>query len=1049
MKPVLLVMNAFGPYAKRTEVPFEKLGPEGLFLICGDTGAGKTTIFDAVTFALYGEPSGSTRTAESLRSNFADPTEKTFVELTFTHRGKRYRVKRNPRYQRPKRGGGMTAENAEAELIRPDGTVGSGATAVTREMEELMGIDCRQFRQTSMIAQGEFLKLLLAGSAERSEIFRRVFDTGLYRRMQDSLKERAQYLGAQMEENARSILQDASSARPDGIILTDEMLKRFTGQNNVNLAGGLLEQMTASVAADEKKAAETDVRKQKAKDLAADLTARIAEAEQRNRSFEELKQARARAAELENRAEEMQEAGKKLRRAERAQNLVFPAQQSYLREQAASGRLSRTVTETKERIDGLTAKLASLAGTLDAERAKEPRRTELEAKAAGLAAALPQYEKVRAAKERAAQIQKEFENAEKQGGDFQSRRDSLKTKLNGFARELETLKDAETGRVACEAESRAEEQNAVSLSAIRKKAEEVVCGHSAWQKLKQSYRAAEARYLEAGRRAEEADAVFLREQAGLMAEKLADGEPCPVCGSTAHPHKASPTEGAPDEAEVRRLKTEGEKLREELKQAGFRTQEAKAKYESDTSNLRSSAEAVLGNLDGCGTVKLLESRVEEARAALREKQEKLAERLASLRAQCERKAWLEGQRKKTEISLEEAEDTAKRAEEQRNRLQAALESKKSEEEALRGTLAFPSAEEAQKALAAWKAELRAMKESLEQAEQAHRSCENDLSAAKAVLAGSAAELDSQTAREREAQCEYAEKRAAAGFVSEGDYLAARLPEERAEELRQALESYREECVRVRETVGRLEQATAGKQPEDIGALRQVLVQAQAGETEADGTLRGISLRLDGNRRCAGQMKRSLEQRAKLNKAYESALDLDRTANGSLPGRQRLNFEQFVQAAYFNRILEQANLRLSEMTNGRYEFRRREEATDLRVRFGLDLDVMDYYTGCPRDVKSLSGGESFKASLALALGLSDVVQSGSGGVRIETMFIDEGFGSLDDESRRQAINTLSKLAGGGRFVGIISHVSELKEQIDRRIVVRRGMTGSTLQLYPAG
>jgi exonuclease SbcC len=441
--------------------------------------------------------------------------------------------------------------------------------------------------------------------------------------------------------------------------------------------------------------------------------------------------------------------------------------------------------------------------------------------------------------------------------------------------------------------------------------------------------------------------------------------------------------------------------------------------------------------------------VEEARAALREKQEKLAERLVSLRAQCERKAWLEGQRKKTEILLEEAEDTAKRAEEQRNRLQAALESKKSEEEALRGTLAFPSAEEAQKALAAWKAELRAIKESLEQAEQAHRSCENDLSAAKAVLAGSAAELDSQAAREREAQHEYAEKRAAAGFVSEGDYLAARLPEERAEELRQALESYREECVRVRETAGRLEQTTAGKQPEDIGALRQVLVQAQAGETEADETLRGISLRLDGNRRCAGQLKRSLEQRAKLNKAYESALDLDRTANGSLPGRQRLNFEQFVQAAYFNRILEQANLRLSEMTNGRYELRRREEATDLRVRFGLDLDVMDYYTGCPRDVKSLSGGESFKASLALALGLSDVVQSGSGGVRIETMFIDEGFGSLDDESRRQAINTLSKLAGGGRLVGIISHVSELKEQIDRQIVVRRGMTGSTLQLYPAG
>lgn len=1045
MKPVLLVMDAFGPYAGHTEVPFRELGSEGLFLVCGDTGAGKTTIFDAVTFALYGEPSGSTRTAESLRSNFADPAEKTYVELTFSHRGSVYRVKRNPRYLRPKRGGGMTAENADAELTFPDGRVCSGATAVTKEIETLMGIDCRQFRQTSMIAQGEFLKLLLAGSSERSEIFRRVFDTGLYLRVQSILKDRAQNLGAQMAENARSILQDAASARPDGKNLTEETLAQFAEQNNVSLAGGLLETLSASVAADEKLAEDTAAQKQKEKDRTTGLTACLAEAKQRNQSFEELTQARTHAAELGQRAPQAEKMEKQLHRAEQAQNLVFPAQQAYLREKEATDNLWKTAGETREKINELTTKLAELAAKREAERKKEPRRTELEAKTAGLSDALPQYEKVCTAQEAEKQLQKQLEDAESRCRAVEEKQKSLKSTLDGLTRELETLKDAEAGRASCEAEAKAEEKASGSIEAIRKKAAEVLSGHAVWQKLKQDYTSAEARFLEEGRRAEEADAVFLREQAGLMAEKLADGEPCPVCGSTSHPRKAVLTQGAPDEAEVRRLKAENEKLRGELEQLGLSVQKAKSTFESDVSNLRSAAEAALGNLDGCKTVKSLQICAEEAAAASAAKRKALAERLALLSAQCRRKAKREEQRKQAENGREEAEVSANDANDRKNRLRAALEAKQSEEKTLRGTLAFQSEQEARKALAAWQDELQEMRKSLEQAEEEHRACENTLSAAQALLKRNAAELETQGARAAEQQRAYEEKRASAGFASEEEYLSARLPEERAEALRKELESYREECRRTRETVERLEKATAGLKPDDTAALSEELEKAQAGEAQADEELRGISLRLDGNRRCAQRMKQSLAARAKLIEAYETALDLDRTANGSVPGRQRLNFEQFVQAAYFTRILEQANLRLSEMTNGRYELRRREEATDLRVKFGLDLDVMDYYNGCLRDVKSLSGGESFKASLSLALGLSDVVQSGSGGVRIETMFIDEGFGSLDDESRRQAIATLSKLAGGGRLVGIISHVSELREQIDRRIVVSRGLTGSSLRI----
>lgn len=322
MKPLNLVVCAFGPYAGRTEIPLHKFGSGGLFLICGATGAGKTTIFDAITFALYGEASGSTRTADTLRSDFADPSAKTFVDLTFTHAGKLYRVVRNPRYLRPKRKGGMTTENADAALTRPDGSVCSGASAVTREIVQLLGIDCKQFRQTSMIAQGEFLKLLLADSAERSDIFRRVFDTGLYRRIQDLLRTRSQELSAQMNENARAILQDAGAIRPDGNFLTADTLAEFSAENDVHLAPQMLKQLSASIEAERKTAEQVSVGRNAARAETEKLAAQIAAAEQVNRAFDELKSTKQKALGLKELSQTMANTEAKIRAAEQAQAQV-------------------------------------------------------------------------------------------------------------------------------------------------------------------------------------------------------------------------------------------------------------------------------------------------------------------------------------------------------------------------------------------------------------------------------------------------------------------------------------------------------------------------------------------------------------------------------------------------------------------------------------------------------------------------------------------------------------------------------------------------------
>ncbi len=1045
MKPLDLVMSAFGPYAGRAEVPLRELGSSGLFLVCGDTGAGKTTVFDAITFALYGEASGSTRTADTLRSDFAASDAKTYVELTFSHAGKIYKIRRNPRYRRPKRGGGTTMEGADAALTRPDGTVCSGAGAVTAEITALLGIDCRQFRQTAMIAQGEFLRLLLADSAERSEIFRRVFDTGVCRRIQDALKGREQELKSALEDNARAVFQDAAAAVPDGTALTGEALARFAEEGNVNAADRLLELLAQSCGADGREAEELSARRGAARAETAALTGKIAAAEQLERTFALLGEARRRCAELEAQAPQREREQRRETAAERAETLVAPAHRAYLRERDAARRLGEAAAASVQKIAEEERALAQSQAALEREQGKEARRSELAGETARLAAALPEYEKIRSLGDAAERTERELGALSTERDAAAASRAALKADLQKRAEELEALRDAEAQRAACEGKLRLQEQVCARLEQILKGASGVLGTLKTCRDRRERYEKAEPLFRRANRSAEEAEIAFLRGQAGLMAARLTDGQPCPVCGSTVHPRPAPLPRPAPDEAELKRLKAERDRRRAELESAGFAAKEASARLESDRENLRAAASAVLGDLTGCKSVRELIARAEAARDSARAVRAELERSLAALKERCGRKSRLGEEQKRQEKSLAEAEARAADLDGKCAALRAAAQAKRAQEQTLRGTLRFGSAEEARDELKRRSEELDGLRKALERAQREHAACGTALGAEKAVLAQTRRNREETERQREEKRAEYAASLARSGFSNEADYLAALLPEGELEELKRRVAAYRDDLRSAREAAARLEAEMAGKSPADCGKLKAALAGAQAREAECEKTLRGISSRLDGNRRVLARLKRSLGERGALLERYEGALDLSRTANGALAGRQRLNFEQFVQAAYFGRILERANLRLSGMTDGRYVLLRREAASDLRARFGLDIDVLDHYTGKIRGVKSLSGGESFKASLALALGLSDVVQSRSGGVRIETMFVDEGFGSLDDESRRQAVEALADLARGDRLVGIISHIAELREQIDRQVVVTRGMAGSTVRV----
>lgn len=1044
MKPLHLVMNAFGPYAGRAELPLSEFGPSGLFLISGDTGAGKTTVFDAITFALFGEASGSTRTPDTLRSDFAPAGEKPFVELTFSHGEKVYRVVRSPRYRRPKRGGGETTESADAALTLPDGSVCSGATAVTEKIRQLLGIDCRQFRQTSMIAQGEFLKLLLADSSERSEIFRQVFDTGVFHRIQDCLRDRARALGAQMDENARAILQDFSSLRPDGALLTQEDLAAFAAESNADAAPALLQKLGASVGADEAAFAQAEKRRAAARASVEKLAAQTAAAQQLAGSIQALADAECRLKELDAQESQMAEGQRAAERATRAANVVTPAYLVFLREQEEKKHLESSAAELKSQAAQKEKALAGLLAAAEAERSKEPWRLGLEEKIAALKADLPKYDKVLELRADSASLQIRLEDVSDRHAALAAEQESRKKALQDMQAELDALGNAEAGRIDRLGREQAQARVCERLEDVLCGSERILAEAVSSRRSKDGYLDAEVRYKEANFAAEDAELAFLRGQAGLLAASLREGAPCPVCGSVSHPRPA-PRSSAPDEAELNRLKAKRDALREVLQKAGLSVRENEARMETDKANLLSAAEAVLGDLTGCKSVRELQKTASEALKDAKQARAKLHEESVLLQGRCDRKTALADSLKQTQRLLEQTSAEAERLASNEAEIRTKVETKKAEIGTLSGTLTYATADEAHQALEELCVRLDAMKKALEQAEQAYRSCENDLAARRAVLAENGRNLELAGQKCAQAEQAFLKKLRLADFADEPAYLAARMDPEPLETLKKRLEEYRVARRITRETAERLRRETAGKTPSDPEKLETALSGARRQEGECEAALRCLTVRLETSRSSSDRIAKGLTDRETLRRAYEAALDLDRMANGASAGRQRLNFEQFVQAAYFNEILKQADLRLAEMTDGRYVLLRRDTANDLRARFGLDIDVLDHYTGRIRDVKSLSGGEAFKASLSLALGLSDVVQSRSGGVRIETMFIDEGFGSLDDESRRQAIATLYRLAGGSRLIGIISHVSELKEQIDRQIVVKRGMSGSTIRI----
>ena len=867
-----------------------------------------------------------------LRCKYADDKTPTFVELEFEVHGVRYTVRRNPEYQRPKaRGEGMTTEKADATLTYPDDRPPvTKAKDVTAAVQEIIGLDYNQFSQIVLIAQGQFTKLLNASTEERSRIFRKLFRTQRYAQLQERLQAEASALNQQRTaQNAKldSLLGGLqfSPEDPDA-----EALRALCAQTVPETALALLDALTARQAA------------------------------------------------------ALEEAGTALQATESQLDTV----QQQLGAAAQAQRLAQQLAARQ-------AELAAAKPALDAARAEADRHAgdavqldALTAQVTQAQSALAAYDALDALCRQQTEARDAARLAAAQAHKRRTQLDSLNAALAAAEAELAALADADTRLLALQNRSAQLTQRGEALAKLEQRLADCQRQAKAAHKAQESYRAAAAAQDEARARRDALERAFLDAQAGLLAESLVEGAPCPVCGSTHHPARALLPHTAPTQAQVEAARQSAAEADRQAQNASAAAQSALAAANEAKTSLRRDAETLLPERFTTpeGTVPLtfalMTNVLAEEAAALQTEQADYAARCRQAEADCRRKAQLEADRQaktRQRPALEQAAAEADRSAAAQNASADALEGQIAER---RAALPYPQRKDAQAALDKLEADRCTLRTGMETAQRRLKQAEQTVAAAEAAVEALTAQ---QTAAQKE------------------------LPARSAEEL------------------------TA--QQIELTAARESLRSRE----------KQLSAQLLPNRKTAAQYRAAAEARQTLESRWQWVSALAATAGGTLTSKQKIRLEAYIQMNYLDRILRYANTRLMQMTAGQYELER-IGAENQRSQSGLDLGVIDHYNGTRRSVKTLSGGESFKASLALALGLSDEVQSSAGGIRLDTLFLDEGFGSLDEESLELAIRVLSGLTEGDRLVGIISHVGALKDRIDRQVVVHKARTGgSTVEL----
>lgn len=917
MRPLKITMSAFGPYAGEVTLDMQKLGKSGIYLITGDTGAGKTTVFDAISYALYGEASGNYRENTTLRSKYASADTPTFVELEFEYNNEIYKINRNPEYPRPnKRGEGFTKQSANAELVMPDGSVITKIKEVSAKVEEIIGINKNQFSQIAMIAQGDFRKLLNCETNERSKIFRKIFKTEPYHNIEIKLsslfnelkrnreKEKSgieQYIN-QLKCNENDTLSLELERAKSGDVLIDDVIK---------LAGEIINKDTLEYTKTQKNIESINEEIEK-------INSNIKLYENQEATKKAYAKASAKLEELKTKRNECEKAYK-------------------------------SAEAQRERLDDLTRKINLI-------NSKMPKYDELKSLENSINKRTQSFEKsnnlLKLKQQEITSLEKEIDEKSKaleevKGADLLVQK--LTVQKEEINKKAEALKELKTEIDRC----KTEQKNLKNAQSFAKSALD-------------EYGALENEY-------NQIYIAFFNEQAGIIADELKDGEPCPVCGSTSHPNLARKSENAPSQADVESAQNLVKKAQEKADKARDTASALKSRFDEIAANVKSAAKKLFGTDDNVfddynSNINALKKEYDRTLALLKTANEKLS-----------------------------------------------LYQKLDKE--------IPKIQEKQKSLS------------------------DEISTLNTQKASDEAFISENTKR-------------VTSIKSELDFESADLAKDKLKEytnlsndIKNAIEKSKNDFDDIKSkydtqkgTKASLENALKEFKEIDLASLNEKSLKLNEYKKDVDETAKSLYSRIENNKLLVDDISKKRDILKEYDDKYVWLKALSETANGDISGKEKITLETFVQMTYFDSIIRKANIRLLTMSDGQYELVRRSDAETLKKNEGLALDVIDHFNGSSRSVSTLSGGESFMASLCLALGLSDEIQSSNGGIKLDTMFVDEGFGSLDGEALDRALSALTSLSQGNRLVGIISHVDALCDRIDNKIVITKDRTiGSNAQI----
>lgn len=917
MRPLKITMSAFGPYAGEVTLDMQKLGKSGIYLITGDTGAGKTTVFDAISYALYGEASGNYRENTTLRSKYASADTPTFVELEFEYNNEIYKINRNPEYPRPnKRGEGFTKQSANAELVMPDGSVITKIKEVNAKVEEIIGINKNQFSQVAMIAQGDFRKLLNCETNERSKIFRKIFKTEPYHNIEIKLSSLFNELKRNREKEKSGIEQYINQLKcNENDTLSLELERAKSGdvliEDVIKLAGEIINKDTLEYTKTQKNIESINEEIEK-------INSNIKLYENQEATKKAYAKASAKLEELKTKRNECEKAYK-------------------------------SAEAQRERLDDLTRKINLI-------NSKMPKYDELKSLEDSINERAQSFEKsnnlLKLKQQEITLLEKEIDEKSKALEEVKGA-DLLVQKLNvqkeEISKKAEALKELKTEIDRC----KTEQKNLKNAQSFAKSALD-------------EYGSLENEY-------NQIYIAFFNEQAGIIADELKDGEPCPVCGSTSHPNLARKSENAPSQADVESAQNLVKKAQEKADKARDAASALKSRFDEIAANVKSAAKKLFGTDDNVfddynSNINALKKEYDCTLALLKTANEKL------------------NLYKKLDMEI-------------------------------------PKIQEKQKSLS------------------------DEISTLNTQKASDEAFISENTKR-------------VTSIKSELDFESANLAKDKLKEytnlssdIKNAIEKSKNAFDDIKSkydtqkgTKASLENALKEFKEIDLASLNEKSLKLNEHKKDVDETAKSLYSRIDSNKLLVDNISVKRDILKEYDDKYVWLKALSETANGDISGKEKITLETFVQMTYFDSIIRKANIRLLTMSDGQYELVRRSDAETLKKNEGLALDVIDHFNGSSRSVSTLSGGESFMASLCLALGLSDEIQSSNGGIKLDTMFVDEGFGSLDGEALDRALSALTSLSQGNRLVGIISHVDTLRDRIDNKIVITKDRTiGSNAQI----